>query len=235
MLLGLQAVGQSLSKEIIYGTVMSDGYQKITKGAMWGTRPVAKSIYEGAHPQGYTVVILEKEYFVRFAENEHNNLDRNYIIFPKGSIVYSDDKTGQFYSALCGNRIVYIRPVELVRIMKVSVKADTVYLPAPQPTEKKEIKLNLNIPTPKKRGEIKVWHIVIPVGAIIAGAIYSLTRRESSSGTRNSSTNNNKWRSTPGGQGQDSEPNGGDDPNDPGQGQDPEPNGGPVDPVPNGG
>lgn len=109
-----ECFGQSSSKEVIYGTVRADGYQKITKSAMWAIRPEAKIIYEGGHPTGYTVVVLDQDYFVRFVDGENNQFDRNYIVFPKGSVVYIDDKTDQFYSAICGNKIEYIRAVNLV-------------------------------------------------------------------------------------------------------------------------
>lgn len=102
-------------KEIIYGTVRTDGYQNIKKGAKWADRPEAKEIYQGGHPAGYTIHKLEEDYFVRFVDGENNELDRNYIVFPKDSIVYTDT-TGQFYSAKCGNKIEYIRSVNMVSI-----------------------------------------------------------------------------------------------------------------------
>lgn len=114
--LGFECFGQVNPKEVIYGTVRTDGYQKITKGAFWATRPEAKLIYEGGTPEGYTVVILDKDFFVRFVDGENNQFDKNYIVFPKGEIVYADNKTTQFYSAMCGNKIEYIRPVDLVII-----------------------------------------------------------------------------------------------------------------------
>lgn len=143
--------GQSGSKEVIYGTVRADGYQKITKGAMWTIRPEAKVIYEGGHPAGYTVVVLEQDYFVRFAEGEHNQFDRNYIVFPRGSIVYTDDKTNQFYSAICGNKIEYIRPVDMVTINEspsVNNQANWAYK-----EPKKVVQPNLYIPPIKEKSD----------------------------------------------------------------------------------
>lgn len=107
---------QEQQKEVICGTVRADGYNQITTGAFWSKRPEAKMIYEGLYPSGYRVFVLEQDYYVRFVDKEHNNLDRNYIIFPKGAIVYADS-LGIFYSAKCGNQIEYIRPVDMVRIV----------------------------------------------------------------------------------------------------------------------
>jgi hypothetical protein len=114
--------GQSSSKEVIYGTVRSDGYQKITTGAFWSERPEAKIIYEGGNtPSGYAVFVLEKDYYVRFVDTEHNNLDRNYIVFPKGEKVYANNISGYFYSAKCGNRIESLQPVDRVKIVEKTV------------------------------------------------------------------------------------------------------------------
>lgn len=122
-LLSLQVVGQ---QEVIYGTVRSDGYQKITKGAFWSSRPEAKLVYEGSTPPGVEVYTLESDYFVRFIDTEHNQLDRNYIIFPKGEKVYV--KNGQFYSAKCGNKIEYIRSVDLVKIVEKVIEKEKINL-----------------------------------------------------------------------------------------------------------
>jgi hypothetical protein len=111
----LECSGQK--KQIVYGTVRSDGYQKISKGAFWGVRPEAKLIYEGEHPDGYTVIVLEEDFFVRFVDGEHNQNDKNYIVFPKGEIVYTNNKTGRFYSAKCGNEIEYKGRVDFTEIL----------------------------------------------------------------------------------------------------------------------
>jgi hypothetical protein len=113
--LGFECFGQVSPKEVIYGTVRTDGYQKITKGAFWTTRPEAKLIYEGGTPEGYNVFVLESDYFVRFKNGENNQFDQNYIIFPRGEKVYTD-RSGQFYSAMCGNKIEYLRRIDLVTI-----------------------------------------------------------------------------------------------------------------------
>jgi hypothetical protein len=113
LMLGLQTFSQG----VIYGTVKTDGYQKITRGAFWQKRPEAKRIYEGKTVPGFTVYVLESDYFVRFEENEHNSFDRNYIIFPKGEIVYTDPK-GNFYAAICGNKIQFLQQVGVVEIVE---------------------------------------------------------------------------------------------------------------------
>jgi len=127
ILSGLQII---LAQEVVVGNVRTDGYQKITKGAYWNKRPVAKLIYNGSYPPGYNVYVLEQEYFVRFIDEEHNSLDCNYIVFPKGAIVYSD-QSGQYYAAICGNKIEYIKPVENVKFIAAKpaeAKHDTVII-----------------------------------------------------------------------------------------------------------
>ena len=104
--------------EIVYGNVRYDGFQNITKGAFWASRPEAKMVYNGGYPPNAEVIVLEKDYYVRFIE--HNNLDRNYIIFPKGERIYT--KNGNYYAAICGNQIEYIRPVDVVKIVEVEAK-----------------------------------------------------------------------------------------------------------------
>ena len=98
------------------GTPRYDGFQNVTKGALWNKRPEAKIIYEGGNPSGYTVFVLKKDYYVRFVDNEHNNLDRNYIIFPAGEKIYRCDSTKKYYAAKCGNQIEYIKPVVVTNI-----------------------------------------------------------------------------------------------------------------------
>jgi hypothetical protein len=118
---GLECVGQvSSTKEVIYGTVRTDGYSKITKGAYWLSRPESKMVYQGATPPGVTVYVLESEYFVRFVDGEFNQNDKNYIVFPKGEKVYV--MNGQYYAAICGNRIEYIRPVDMVTIKTIDAE-----------------------------------------------------------------------------------------------------------------
>jgi hypothetical protein len=95
---------------IYYGTVEFDGYQNIKLGASWSKRPEAKMIYNGSCPPGYTVYILDQDYIIRFADGECNDKDNNYIVVPKGEKVYSD-KSGFYYFAKCGNKIVFIKPV----------------------------------------------------------------------------------------------------------------------------
>jgi len=164
-----ECFGQSGSKEVIYGTVRTDGYQKITKGAMWAIRPEAKVIYEGGHPAGYTIVVLDQDYFVRFVDGENNQFDRNYIVFPKGAIVYTDDKTNQFYSAICGNKIEYIRPVDMITIKtEQSLATDEtnwVYL------KPNSIKKQPYLPIPpikEKKKQIKIGWVVISFATIVA-------------------------------------------------------------------
>ncbi len=106
--------------EIQTGTVRYDGFEHITKGAYWSERPEAKMVYEGSEPLGVTVYTLPSDYFVRFADNEHNNLDRNYIVFPKGEKIY--EKKGNYYAAICGNQVVYMKPVNAVKIVKIETK-----------------------------------------------------------------------------------------------------------------
>ena len=119
---GLECNGQT-QREVVYGTVRTDGYQKITKGAFWRTRPEAKLIYQGSYPDGFKVITLESDYFVRFVDGESNQNDKNYIIFPQGEKVY-EATNGQLYSAKCGNRIEYIRPVNMVEFRNVIIPAE---------------------------------------------------------------------------------------------------------------
>jgi len=118
--LGLQNFGQ----EITQGQVRTDGYEKITEGAFWNKRPEAKMIFEGSEPPGFTVFTLDKEYFVRFVDSEHNEEDKNYIVFPKGSKVYTNS-AGIYFSAKCGNQIEFIKPVESVKIVEEKKEIDT--------------------------------------------------------------------------------------------------------------
>ncbi len=125
-------------QEIIYGTPRADGYDKITKGAFWSTRPEAKMVEEGSIPPGCTVDVLTEQYYVRFIDTEHNQNDDNYIIFPVGAKIYT--KGGKYYSAKCGNEIEYLRPVNMVKIVEKPVeKIVEVEKPAPKPETEKPV------------------------------------------------------------------------------------------------
>lgn len=199
----LGVFGQVSSKEVIYGTVRSDGYQKITTGAFWSERPEAKIIYEGGNtPSGYVVYVLEKDYYVRFVDKEHNNLDRNYIVFPKGEKVYANNISGYFYSAKCGNRIESIQPVDMVKIVekivekRVATKETTSsasilssynnYYETTNYYQQPQVR---NVV--KKRGEVKIWKIVIPVGAMIVAVIAILSKRSHSTNNYYNNDNGN--------------------------------------------
>lgn len=159
-------------KEIISGVVETDGYEKITKGALWTERPEAKMIYEGSYPPGFQVYTLESDYFVRFAKGENNPLDINYIVFPEGEKVYTKKGESQFYSAKCGNKIKYIRPVNTVLMKNPNDKPteenlagrksfmDDSYKSPPPPVDRKfipanklveEVNLNLSQVETKKK------------------------------------------------------------------------------------
>lgn len=97
-LFGSQVFGQSF-----VGTISYDGFQKITKGAFWSTRPEAKIVYEGGLPSGVDTIVLKRDCYVRFIESEHNRFDGNYIIFPKGEKLYI--KGSHLYAAICGNEV----------------------------------------------------------------------------------------------------------------------------------
>lgn len=130
---GLKSYAQDI---IPFGSIEYDGYGNITKGAYYASRPEAKLIYEGQSPAGYTVYVLNQDCFVRFAKNENNKLDINYIVFPKGSIVYKNNITGEYFAAVCGNRIIYLKPVVEVQIVERPLpppppQDDPVSLPPP--------------------------------------------------------------------------------------------------------
>ncbi|MCK9371453.1 hypothetical protein M0R04_16175 [Candidatus Dojkabacteria bacterium] len=182
-------------KEIVYGSVRTDGYQKITKGAFWETRKEAKMICEGSIPPGCKVYTLSEEYFVRFIDNEHNKNDGNYIVFPEGAKVYTKD--GFWYSAICGNRIEYLKPVTQVKIIE---REKIVEVEKPVPESKVDNKLPVDFgattskavietqkawtyerteSSPKKKKEIKILWFVIPVTAILAGVVgYLLLKKD---------------------------------------------------------
>ncbi len=168
---GLECKAQFINgdKTVLVGTVRTDGFQKITKGAFWSKRPEAKIIQEGSYPLGFRVYTLSENYFIRFADEEHNNFDRNYIIFPPGEKIYSNED-GQYFAAICGNRIDYIRPVNLVKIVKVEKflppKKEEGWIYTPPKKEKEEIP-NLNLsPVQKEQKKIKIWIVTIPIVGI---------------------------------------------------------------------
>lgn len=186
VLLAIVSTQAMAQEEVVYGTVRTDGYQKITKGAFWSKRPEAKIIYEGGNaPSGYAVYVLEKDYYVRFIDSEHNNLDRNYIVFPKGEKVYADNVSGSFYSAKCGNEIEFIRPVDMVRIVEVEkevIVRDTIPMPVSS-----SVYLNIRtnnyyeLPQPNVEQKLKKGRFipVVVIGGIMVGVglgylIYSL-------------------------------------------------------------
>ncbi|ETB64102.1 TPA: hypothetical protein DIC38_00715 [Candidatus Nomurabacteria bacterium] len=122
LLIGFRAVfGQPVEQEVIFGSVRTDGYEHVTKGAFWEKRPESKLIYEGKTVAGFTAYKLNSDHFLRFVGGEHNQNDKNYIIIPKGELVYKNNQTGEIFSAKCGNRIEYLRPVDKVRIIEKQV------------------------------------------------------------------------------------------------------------------
>jgi hypothetical protein len=185
LVIGLISMAQE--SEVIYGNVRTDGYDYITKGALWSKRPEAKIIYEGGKVDGFINRRLKFEHYVRFIEGEHNKFDRNYIIFPKGSIVY-ENANGEIFAAICGNKIEFIRPVTMVKIVEIEKKvevfktdtmihkhvSDTVihkhvfdtlsYYKFQPPVSPKTKGLRI------ENGKIRWWHIVVPT-AVIAGSI----------------------------------------------------------------
>ena len=195
LVIGLISMAQE--SEVVYGTVRTDGYNYITKGALWSKRPEAKIIYEGGKVDGFVNYRLKAEHYVRFIDGEHNKFDRNYIVFPKGEMVYENTQ-GEIFSAKCGNKIEFIRPVTMVKIVEVEkkvevFKTDTVIhkhvfdtivhkhvfdsIPA-----MKHYQFQPPITSPKgkirvENGQIRFWRIAIPVlavvGGVTAGVLYS--------------------------------------------------------------
>jgi len=118
--------------DLVRGKVETDGYSKLTKGAMWGQRPEAALIYRGEHPEGCTEYILTEEWYVRFADNEHNANDGNIIVFPAGASVYS--KGSGLFATYCGNKIVYFEKVNKEPQVIVKEKIVEVLVPTPVDT-----------------------------------------------------------------------------------------------------
>ena len=115
----LKVMAQNSPNQIVYGEVEADAYQKVSTGAFWKIRPEAKVIYEGkGAPLGFNEYPLEEDYIIRFKDGENNPFDRNYIVIPKGEKVYTDI-SGRFFSAKCGNEIIFIRPVRLVEVLPI--------------------------------------------------------------------------------------------------------------------
>ncbi len=112
-LFGLQQT--KAQDKISIGEVRYDGFHNITKGAMWSKRPEAKKVYYGETPSGITVYEIDQDYLARFVDGEHNNLDRNYIIFPKGQRVYK--KGNSVYASICGNEFEYFKPLIQIKFI----------------------------------------------------------------------------------------------------------------------
>lgn len=181
--LGLSAQGY------IYGPLDRTGYEKVSKGAFWSSRPWAKDIYEGKLVPGYKVEVLDQDHFVMFAIGENNPLDRNYIIFPEGEIII--EKNGVKFAAICGNKIKSIRPVSdyssMVAdtvdqklddaVVKTIILRDTVFIEKEamkviKPEEEFSDEVKVSSPTTTEQKTQKwlrrnwwVW----PVGAVVLG------------------------------------------------------------------
>ncbi len=182
---------QNNQQEVIYGTVLADGYQKITKGAFWSKRPEAKTVYFGGFPDGVTVYVLTEDYFARFVKNEHNAFDINYIVIPKGERVYM--KNERYYVAACGNQLEYFAPVERVQI--VEKPADKLIYKEKEEPLKYELPLqNVNFEKPITKIDLglekkdppkikkKKWWIVA-LGVLAAAAIgFLLLKKKTPSG-----------------------------------------------------
>ena len=177
----------SKAQNVIFGTVRYDGFNKITKGAFWASRPEAKRVYLGENPEGVEVIILDQDYFVRFVEAEHNNFDRNYIVFPKGQKLYK--KNNKVYAAICGNEVEFYQPVENTKIVEKTTilnpatAAGNIFFDPPKREEK-----NTNpifIPDPVKEGKkksFKIGWVIIPAAAILTGTVTYLLLRGKSNG-----------------------------------------------------
>lgn len=186
LFIGLFPKAQTQDLDVIYGNVRYDGFKKITKGAFWSTRPEAKKVYYGEYPENVEVFVLETDYYVRFTDAEHNNFDRNYIIFPKGQKIYK--KNERYYAAICGNEIEFFRPVKkLVKVEdntilpdvpeKKEVKQERFIFDAPVPEQKYSGTFtpdNKSQPTVKKK---RKWWIAALVGAAATTVTYFLFKK----------------------------------------------------------
>lgn len=165
---GLESFGQSkLKSHLIYGPLDDTGFQKIKKGAMWSKRPWVKTIFEGgALPEGCDTLTITEDSFGMFAQNEHNDLDRNFIIFPAGSKFIK--KGGELYYAYCGNKVQTLRPVvELDNMISgiekgIKIVHDTVWVETPgrlkETDTKEEEKVDSNVNKEKpEHGKFYYW------------------------------------------------------------------------------
>jgi hypothetical protein len=153
-LLGSQVAFSQNQEQLAYGTVRSDGFNKITKGAFWSKRPKAKEVYEGLYPKDVEIILLTSDHFVRFVNKENNGRDNNYIVFPKGEKIYRDFISKKYYAAVCGNEVEFFQPVENTRIVVDTmyiVEHDTTfithieYVEVPQQTQQVEEKIKVII------------------------------------------------------------------------------------------
>ncbi len=183
LILALGWLGLSAQKSLVYGPLDRTGFEKVSRGAFWSTRPWAKEIYEGKKLiPGYKVEILDQDHFVMFAQGENNPLDKNYIVFPEGEIII--EKDGIKYAAICGNKISSVRPVSdyanmvADTIEKTIILRDTVFLEKEvlkvvQPSKAEAIsdEEKISIPTtdqPRQKWLKRNWW-VWPVAAVLVG------------------------------------------------------------------
>lgn len=130
---GSQMVFSQGKKETVYGSINYDGFHGIEKGFMWTKRPEAKEIFEGRIPSGVDEIkTLDGDYFVKFVEGEYSSLDKNYIVFPKGEVIYK--KNGHWFSSRCGNMIEnWVKKDDVQIIEKIVEKIVEVEKPQPAP------------------------------------------------------------------------------------------------------
>jgi len=167
---------ENAPKETIYGHVNYDGFYNVSKGAMWAKRPEAKKVYNDETPEGVEVITFEADHYVRFAKGENNPLDINIIVFPKGQKIYKKD--GEYFAAICGNKISFYKPVdwviirETIQIVSNSKIAESEKTGDHNVVDYGKPKPNLGNLNPnknkEKKGEIKitVGGVVITIGVI---------------------------------------------------------------------
>lgn len=126
-LFGLQQTKAQTTDQISFGEVEHDGYFAAKKGANWSKRPEAKKVYYGEIPPGVTVYILDQDYLGRFskAKGEHNPLDINYFIIPKGEKVYK--KGDSVFAAICGNWLIYLKPLIQIKFIPATPQCENRY------------------------------------------------------------------------------------------------------------
>lgn len=171
-LMSSQVIAQENKDEINFGAIMYDGYNYISRGAFWVQRPEAKEIYNGGSPEGTETIVLQKPHFGMFAKGEHNKLDGNYIVFPIGAIIYK--KNGQYFSAECGNMLIFFKPVDSVIIKKevVTITSESKKITEGETTGNHNVtdygkpKPNLGNLNPNKKKE-KKGEIKITVGGVV--------------------------------------------------------------------